>query len=218
MEKTAVHFGCQRFFDSSKNLFSEITLFHVLFHKLNIGGQRIRQNLSAAGDPADGEPGGVLLCQGERDQVWVNDIPVQAACPDVVRLAGGYVSVCQHCEEPACVYACLKGIIQKEADGQVVRDFEHCIGCGACSVFCPTGAVIQDPVTEKYLTCDLCGGEPLCVKFCPTGELAYEEEAETSRRRREAYGEKIFADAKAPEPPAEIDWAELERRVKEVLS
>lgn len=133
-------------------------------------------------------------------------------------LTGGYVSVCQHCEEPACVYACLKGIIQKEADGQVVRDFEHCIGCGACAVFCPTGAVIQDPVTEKYLTCDLCGGEPLCVKFCPTGALAYEEEAETSRRRREAYGEKIFADAKAPEPPAEIDWAELERRVKEVLS
>jgi carbon-monoxide dehydrogenase iron sulfur subunit len=133
----------------------------------------------------------------------------------------GYVSVCQHCEEPACVSACLKGIIEKRENGEVCRDTDRCISCGACAVFCPTGAVIQDPETEKYVTCDLCGGAPICVSFCPTGALAYEDEAETAKRRRSRAGEEAFEgpSLQAAEICAdEIDWDEIEKKVKEALS
>src|SRR3989304_4349688 len=40
---------------------------------------------------------------------------------------------CQHCHDPACVYACLGGALSRDADsGLVTFDPEKCIGCWSC--------------------------------------------------------------------------------------
>ncbi|MCL1876126.1 MAG: hypothetical protein FWF87_07730 [Synergistaceae bacterium] len=99
-----------------------------------------------------------------------------------------YVTFCQHCAESACVTACLKNIIEKNADtGTVTRRTEGCFACAACYVQCPVGAVTYDSAQNVYTTCDFCDGDPLCVKICPTGALSYAEPSNTSRDFREAY-------------------------------
>ncbi len=115
--------------------------------------------------------------------------------------------VCQHCEEPVCVTACMRGIIHKDkASGRVTRQFEDCFRCAACQVMCPVGAPVQDEDLKAFVTCDLCAGEaymqggsdsgqepgvsskePLCVRVCPTGALRYEDAASVSEQRRNQY-------------------------------
>ncbi|MFH1087882.1 MAG: 4Fe-4S dicluster domain-containing protein [Chloroflexota bacterium] len=84
---------------------------------------------------------------------------------------------CRHCEEPACVYACLVGAMQKDAVTGVVRvDPARCIGCWTCVLACPYGAVVQDTRRQKAVKCDLCGGkDPACVANCPNEALVYAE-------------------------------------------
>lgn len=106
-----------------------------------------------------------------------------AACPSESRIRlqrfGGplqqYVAYCQHCEEPICATACLKGAIDKYAvPGLVVHHYEQCFSCGACEVMCPLGAPVYDSDLDAYVTCDLCGGDPVCVQVCPTKALVYD--------------------------------------------
>lgn len=100
---------------------------------------------------------------------------------------------CQHCAEPVCVSACLKGIIDKDiVTGVVSRQHEKCFECAVCSVMCSNGAVVYDQDLKAYVTCDLCGGEPLCVKVCPTGALRFEDPETTSVNMRNKHGNRIF--------------------------
>lgn len=126
----------------------------------------------------------------------------QAVKPDEARIrlrrtAGietQYVAYCQHCAEPVCTTACLKGIIDKDpVTGIVSRDFEYCFECAACSVLCPMEAVVYDSSLKAYVTCDFCGEDPLCVKVCPTGALAFEEPSQASVEKRGKHGRRIFA-------------------------
>jgi Fe-S-cluster-containing dehydrogenase component len=85
---------------------------------------------------------------------------------------------CFHCEKPYCVAACPTGAMQKrESDGIVFIDSEKCVGCKACMVACPWGAVQWNPLTAKVLKCDLCmdrldkGLKPVCATICTTGCL-----------------------------------------------
>ena len=113
-----------------------------------------------------------------------------------------FVTFCQHCAEPACVTACLKNIIEKNADtGAVTRRIEGCFACAACSVQCPVGAVTFDSAKNAYTTCDCCDGDPLCVKICPTGALSYAEPSSTSRNFREAYSYDHFNRLKGDSSP-----------------
>ena len=103
--------------------------------------------------------------------------------------------VCQHCQDPVCVTACMRGIIhQDEQTGIVSRRYEDCFRCAACHVYCPVGAAVEDSDLQAFVTCDLCGGAeiPLCVQVCENGALHFEEESETSRRRRERYASGMF--------------------------
>lgn len=83
--------------------------------------------------------------------------------------------MCLHCEEPACVSACLVGALQKSALGPVTYDSKKCMGCRYCMIACPQGVPKYQwsklaPYVKK---CDMCydrqkaGGKPACVEACP---------------------------------------------------
>lgn len=88
----------------------------------------------------------------------------------------GSVAVnCRHCDDPACVRACITGAMHKDAKTGVVSvDEDKCIGCMTCLAVCPIGCIKTGTYAVK---CDLCRGEdtPACVKNCPNRALVYLE-------------------------------------------
>ena len=100
---------------------------------------------------------------------------------------------CLHCNDPACVSACLVGAFKKLDEGPVVYDAWKCMGCRYCMVACP----FQIPTYEydKVLTpqvrkCTLCanegnpnrGGVPACVRTCPKEVMTYGKRSELLAR------------------------------------
>lgn len=93
---------------------------------------------------------------------------------------GGAVSfstTCRHCEEPACLQACISGAVQKGADGRVTIDKEKCVGCWSCVMACPFGSVQRDLEFKRANKCDLCPDRerPACVDACPNRALVFEK-------------------------------------------
>ena len=128
-------------------------------------------------------------------------------------------AVCAQCEEPACVTACMRGIIDKEESGRVTRRYEDCFRCAACLVSCPVSAVLEDQDMKAFIACDLCGKdggeEPLCVRVCLKGALRFEEEAAASADLRSSYAVRMFAEK--PAVPAELtdgQWGEICRMIE----
>ena len=81
---------------------------------------------------------------------------------------------CQHCEEPACVLACISGGIRKdEKTGEITINLEKCIGCWSCIMVCPIGAIKRNKNMHQALKCDRCPEleTPACIIACPTGAL-----------------------------------------------
>ena len=103
---------------------------------------------------------------------------------------------CLHCNEPACVSACLVGAFQKLEDGSVVYDAWKCMGCRYCMVACPFGMTRYEwrsptPRVRKCIMCHqkIADGEltqPACTAACPTKATIFGERAallEEARRR-----------------------------------
>jgi len=84
---------------------------------------------------------------------------------------------CRHCDEPACVEACITGALTKDESGRVVHDEAKCVGCWTCVLVCPHGAPQRDLERRKIAKCDLCPDRetPACVEMCPNEALVYEE-------------------------------------------
>jgi Fe-S-cluster-containing dehydrogenase component len=88
---------------------------------------------------------------------------------------------CMHCNEPACVAACLTQAMHKTKAGPVVWDGKKCMGCRYCMVSCP----FEIPKFEyhspnpKIEKCDMCfnrlktGEMPACATNCPNEALFY---------------------------------------------
>jgi anaerobic carbon-monoxide dehydrogenase iron sulfur subunit len=87
-----------------------------------------------------------------------------------------FVILCQHCEEPECVGACIAGALTKDPDGAVRHHPELCVGCLMCIMACPFEAIRRDPVGKMVVKCDLCGGKetPSCVGACHVDALYLE--------------------------------------------
>jgi len=90
---------------------------------------------------------------------------------------------CMHCQDPACVSACIVGALTKDETGAVHYDANKCIGCRYCMVACPfeiPAYEYQDPITPRVMKCTFCcdrikdeGGHPGCVTICPTEALTF---------------------------------------------
>jgi ferredoxin len=81
----------------------------------------------------------------------------------VLELSGGSEDY-----EKGTKYLTEVGIVVQPLSQDVVRNEARCTHCGACVVFCPSGAFTIDPVTRRVdfdgARCVACG---ICVPACP---------------------------------------------------
>lgn len=120
---------------------------------------------------------------------------------------------CMHCQDPACVSACIVGALEKKPEGPVIYDEDTCIGCRYCMLACPFGIPRYEwdsnvPFIRK---CTLCyenrvskGMQPACTEACPTKATIFgnrdELLAEAKRRIKEnpdRYVNKVFGETDA---------------------
>ncbi len=66
------------------------------------------------------------------------------------------LSVCAHCDDPACVESCPEDAIERRDDGIVVMEEEKCTGCRLCIEACPYDAISFDPQKDVAKKCNLC--------------------------------------------------------------
>ncbi|MBU4342713.1 MAG: 4Fe-4S dicluster domain-containing protein [Candidatus Omnitrophica bacterium] len=81
---------------------------------------------------------------------------------------------CHHCEEAACVAACMSGAMYKDKKtGETKHDKDKCVGCWMCIMSCPFGVLTRQKEDKIVVKCDLCADRdvPACVEACPTGAL-----------------------------------------------
>ncbi len=97
---------------------------------------------------------------------------------------------CFHCDPAPCVLACPTSAMRKrEKDGIVYLEENLCIGCKACIIACPYGAITFNPSTFKVEKCDYCyhrldkGLLPSCVMKCVTNCLYFVEVEEVPKER-----------------------------------
>ena len=103
---------------------------------------------------------------------------------------------CMHCNQPACVSACIVNALRKTPEGPVTYDASECIGCRYCLIACPFQVPVYEyhkPLLPFVLKCSLCEHRipdklPACVDICP-------QEAMTFGRREDilALGHEIIA-------------------------
>ncbi|MDY0219761.1 MAG: hydrogenase 2 operon protein HybA [Desulfobacterium sp.] len=90
---------------------------------------------------------------------------------------------CMHCQDPACVSACIVGALTKDETGSVRYDVTKCIGCRYCMVACPfeiPAYEYDNPITPRVMKCTFCydiiskqGGVPGCAAICPTETITF---------------------------------------------
>jgi carbon-monoxide dehydrogenase iron sulfur subunit len=89
--------------------------------------------------------------------------------------------MCRHCQEPACVDACMTGAMQKDPVSGIVTNEgneQACVGCWMCVMACPYGLVWPRRSDQQIAyKCDRCAGKeiPACVASCPNNALFFEE-------------------------------------------
>ncbi len=147
-------------------------------------------------------------------------------CRTVVNLyntSAGEVYVkdqCMHCNEPACVAACLTQALYKTKEGPVIWRSNKCMGCRYCMLSCPFDIPKFEyfSANPKILKCDMCfdrqreGAIPACVENCPAEALMFGKRrdliAEARRRiheNPEIYKDHIFGEHEA----GGTDWLYL---------
>lgn len=82
---------------------------------------------------------------------------------------------CNQCANAPCQRSCPVSALHYLDNGIVNIDKDRCIGCAACVLACPYGAIYMDPETNTADKCTFCahriegGLQPACVVACPTG-------------------------------------------------
>ncbi|MEE4312525.1 MAG: 4Fe-4S dicluster domain-containing protein [candidate division KSB1 bacterium] len=108
-----------------------------------------------------------------------------------------YVKVqCMHCNDAACVSACIVGALTKHPEtGAVHYDPWKCIGCRYCMAACPfqiPAYEYQNALTPQVRKCTFCfdrinehGGLPGCVEICPVEALTFGKRTNLIKLARE---------------------------------
>jgi formate dehydrogenase iron-sulfur subunit len=104
-------------------------------------------------------------------------------------------SQCMHCDEPACVSACLVAALKKTPEGPVIWEEKRCIGCRYCMNACPfyvPAYEYTNAFTPKIQKCFMCyhqrmvkGQVPACVAVCPVEALNFGKRSEVVKLARE---------------------------------
>lgn len=124
--------------------------------------------------PTDVVEPGVLRKTSETQRCVINSIPT----------AKGDVFIrkqCMHCNEPACVAACLTQAMYKTKEGPVIWRADKCMGCRYCMISCPFDVPKFEyhSANPKIQKCTMCydrttkGQLPACVENCPEGAIFY---------------------------------------------
>ncbi len=95
-------------------------------------------------------------------------------------------TLCNHCDNPACLAACPNGAISRHEDhGFVIVEPEKCKGCGKCAAACPYGAIYMNAELKIAQKCTGCAhlldngfDKPRCVEACPTDAIRMLDEAD----------------------------------------
>jgi formate dehydrogenase iron-sulfur subunit len=91
------------------------------------------------------------------------------------------VKRCMHCNQPACVAACLVKAMKKQEQGPVTWA-ENCMGCKMCVFSCPFEKAVLEShgFAPQIKKCNFCwdtrlinGEIPACVEACPTEALLF---------------------------------------------
>ncbi|MEK9149865.1 MAG: 4Fe-4S dicluster domain-containing protein, partial [Candidatus Desantisbacteria bacterium] len=94
---------------------------------------------------------------------------------------------CFHCEEPACVSACLVGALKKTKEGPVIYNPNLCIGCRYCMVACPfyiPAYEYSNLLTPRVMKCQMCydrikeGKAPACAEVCLMEAITFGKKAD----------------------------------------
>lgn len=131
----------------------------------------------------------------------------------IIKMMNAYTaSVCHQCEDSPCATACPVSALTR-GEYSVEAHPENCIGCRACVMVCPFGAIeikrngivlkssaldIRQKEGLEIIKCDLCSHREqgsACVEFCPTNALACVTETELTaivNQRRERSMERDF--------------------------
>lgn len=100
------------------------------------------------------------------------------------RLVPTFVKIqCMHCQDPACVSACIVGALTKKENGAVFYDASKCIGCRYCMISCPfeiPAYEYHEPITPRVMKCTFCyermeeeGKPPACAAICPVEAITF---------------------------------------------
>jgi formate dehydrogenase iron-sulfur subunit len=101
---------------------------------------------------------------------------------------------CMHCNQPACVSACVSKALYKTAEGAVIWREDKCLGCRFCMISCPyeIPKFEYDKSIPNIQKCIMCwdrikdGQQPVCASECPEQAIVFgkrRELLEEARRR-----------------------------------
>lgn len=111
--------------------------------------------------------------------------PSQSRINPIKDLKESYAAptICLQCGDPACVAVCPSNSLRKNPETGIVKwDEDTCVNCLICTLTCPYGGIVYDPIEEHIIKCDQCGGDPACVKACEQKALVYRTESDIFNR------------------------------------
>jgi Fe-S-cluster-containing dehydrogenase component len=168
---------------------SDIEFFGVLYDSTLCGAcqgcEWVCAEANGLPDPIDEPHTDVVRKTDESRRTVVN---IYETSRDVVPVK----TQCMHCNDPACVAACLTQAMHKTKEGPIIWRENKCMGCRYCMVSCPFDIPKFEyhSANPKIQKCSMCfdkikeGEVPACVFDCPAEALLFGTRRELIKEAR----------------------------------